>query len=566
MMRCSFSQLNADVFDLLIIGSGIHGAILASAAARSGYRVAVIDKDDFGGSTSANSLKIVHGGIRYLQHLNFKRMRESIVSRRSMMQFAPHLVKPLACLMPTYGHGIKGREMMRIAFGLYDIVACDRNRGLPADSRLPNGGTLSVDACRAEIPGIMDPRLNGAALWYDAIADNTERLLLEYILDASRYGAVAANYLEARSLEIRNDAVRGVTVFNRLNGQKCLVNCRMVVNTAGPWADQLPGITPSLTPVTSGKWAMALNIVVKKRLFNQYAVGLEGWSEFIDKDAFIKRGKRLFFFVPWREHYTMIGTLYKPWDEAADSFITKKRDIVEMVDEVNRIYPRAELNLKDVTFYHSGLLPRQVDSDDDRAGDTVQLEKSTRIIDHRKSDSIDGLISISGVKYTTAPDIARKVLALLKQRSVRPSRLSPSFVQPSGSRLRQDHTALSRSLGDEYVTITKHLARTYGSNWREVFDYVIDRLVPSEDPGTLWLSRDPLLHRAEIDYFIEQECARRLADVVFRRSPLGSAECPGRGVLEELADSMAARLGWDEETRKAEIDSIFRHFRPLNDA
>lgn len=564
MMRCTDSLLKAKAFDLLIVGSGIHGAILASQAARSGYRVALLDKDDFGGSTSANSLKIIHGGIRYLQHLNFKRMRESIVSRRSMMQFAPHLVKPLACLMPTYGHGIKGREMLRLAFGLYDIVAWDRNRGLSESSRLPAGGALSVNECNREIPGITDPRLNGAALWYDAISVNTERLLLEYILDAVRYGAVTANYTEVQSLDIRDDTVHGISIVNRLNGQNYRIKGRVVINTTGPWVDQLPGITPSLTPVTSGKWATALNIVVKKRLFDQYAVGLEGWSDFIDKDAFIKRGKRLFFFVPWRERYTMIGTLYKPYEGTAESFIVKTSDVAEMVDEVNKIYPAAQLKLQDVTFSHGGLLPRQAGSEKGESGDSVQLEKSTRIIDHRKTDGIDGLVSISGVKYTSAPDIAHKVLALLTYRSVLPTRENPSFVQPSGSRYRQDHTAISKSLGDEYCTITGHLVQTYGTNWREVFDYVLDRLVPGEDPKTRWLSRDPLLLVAEIDYFIDRECARKLADIVFRRSPLGSAECPDPDVLARLADIMAEKLNWDEETRVAEIESISRPFLPLN--
>ena len=107
-MTTNVSQIKT--VDIAIIGSGIHGSILALEAAQAGYRVALFEKGDFGGSTSANSLKIIHGGIRYLQHLNIKRMRESILSRRSMMQFAPHLVRPLACLMPTYGHGIKGRD------------------------------------------------------------------------------------------------------------------------------------------------------------------------------------------------------------------------------------------------------------------------------------------------------------------------------------------------------------------------------------------------------------------------------------------------------------------------
>lgn len=561
-MHRDHAQLNKD-FDLLIVGGGIHGAILASKAARAGYCVALIDQDDFGASTSANSLKIIHGGIRYLQHLNLKRMRESIRSRRSMMRFAPHLVQPLACLMPTYGHGIKGREMMRIAFALYDAVSFDRNRGLPDACRLPCGGALSAADCRMAIPGLEDPRLNGAALWYDAMAMNTERLLIEYLLDAARYGAVSVNYLKADSLDIRDNCVKGVVATDRLTGKRFHLRARVVINTAGPWVDQLPGAASSLTPVTPGKWAMALNIVVKKRLFQNYAVGLEGWSEFVDKDAFIKRGKRLFFFVPWREQYTIVGTLYKPYEGLPDSFMVKQSDVVGIVEEVNRIYPAAKLQLSDVTFCHGGLLPRKDEEDREDGADTVQLEKSTRIIDHRTRDSIDGLISVSGVKYTTAPDIADKLLALLEHQSILPARPNPPYQEQSGSRYRQDHTSLIKRLGGEYDRIRRHLVTTYGPNWREVFDYVIDSLGPEEDAEVLWVSEQPPLLAAEVYYFIKQECASKLGDVVFRRSPLGSAECPPSHVLENLADIMAHELNWSDEVRAGEIASIHHTFQPV---
>jgi glycerol-3-phosphate dehydrogenase len=300
-MQRNFSKLNSEIFDILIVGSGIHGAILAFEAARAGYRIALVDKSDFGSSTSANSLKIIHGGIRYLQHLNFKRMRESILSRRAMMRFAPHLVKPLSCLMPTYGHGIKGRELMRIAFYLYDLIAFDRNLGLSGDSLLPQGGALSRAECQKAIRGIREGGLNGAALWHDAVAVNTERLLMEYVNEASRYGSVTVNYAEAKRIAIEENEVHGVFVRDILTGNEVLARAKTVINTSGPWVDSLLKPGTDLPHVSSGKWAKAINIVVKRRFFGNYAVGLEGWSEYRDKDAFIKRGKRLFFFVPWRD-------------------------------------------------------------------------------------------------------------------------------------------------------------------------------------------------------------------------------------------------------------------------
>ena len=546
--------------DIVIIGSGIHGAILALEAAQAGYRVALFEKDDFGGSTSANSLKIIHGGIRYLQHLNIRRMRESILSRRSMMQFAPHLVQPLPCLMPTYGHGIKGREMMRLAFSMYDFIACDRNTGLPDQSQLPAGGALSQNQCAEELPGIKRDGLNGAALWYDAIALNTERLLQEYLNEASRYGAHIYNYKEVIGLNSGENKITGLEVRDLLTRQTFQVQAQTVINTSGPWVDSLTGYAPKLSQVTSGQWAKAINIVVKKRLFNNYAVGLEGWSEFIDKDAFIKRGKRLFFFVPWRKKYTMIGTSYKPADRS-QSRIVEKEDINEMLDDINKIHPGAKIQWNDITFVHGGLLPRQSASDQENGHDTVQLEKSTRIIDHAKSDGVEGIISISGVKYTTAPTIAWKVIRLLERQGNIPKQHG-SYAISSRTGPPQDHTKLIKSLGQKYYKIRQHLKLSYGTHWRNVLDHVETDHAPTEN-GELWLSEDPPLLKAEVVYFIRQEQAVKLTDVVLRRSALGSAQCPPEDVIKKVAEIMSYHLNWSEDTCNNEIQQVYDTYLPL---
>ncbi len=557
-MASIFTEQQAH-FDLCIIGSGIHGAVLAREASRAGYRVALFEKDDFGGSTSANSLKIIHGGIRYLQHLNIKRMRESILSRRSIMQFAPHLVQPLPCLMPTYGHGIKGREMMRLAFLIYDLIAWDRNAGLSEGSLLPPGGALSFEQSLEELPGINRKGLNGAALWYDAMASNTERLLQEYLNEATRYGAAIFNYKEAVGLISEGDSVVGLEIQDCLTREKFQVQARTTVNTAGPWVDSLPDTVPKLSRVTSGRWAKALNIVVKKKLFGDYAVGLEGWGEFIDKDAFIKRGKRLFFFVPWRRHYTMIGTSYKP--AGSSGRLVEKKDVFEMLDDINKIHPGAGLEWKDITFIHAGLLPRQAESDQQEGHDTVQLEKSTRIIDHSKTDGVRGIISISGVKYTTAPDIAWKVLRLIEQQGTVRQHEGANAVS-SGTGPPADHTRLIKLLGRGYETVRQHLKSSYGPHWKNVLDFIDDAQAAAE-PGGLWLSVDPPLLAAEVIYFIKQEQALKLSDVVFRRSSLGSAQCPPARILKNVAQCMAQQLNWSEDVCRSEIKQVYESYFPL---
>lgn len=556
-MHRDFKKLENSIFDLVIVGAGIHGAILALEASRQGYKVALLDKDDFGSATSANSLKIVHGGIRYLQHGDLRRMRESIRSRRAMMTFAPHLVRPLECMMPTYGHGMRGKEIMRLAFGVYDVIASDRNCGLPQEKQLPNSSSISAREVTWAVPGINSDGLTGGAIWYDAIADNTERLILEYVKESMRYGAVACNYAKVTELLTDENRVSGVVVHDELHGGTWNLKCRMVVNAAGPWLADL-----GTSQLGSQLWASALNVVIKRRLFKKYAVGLEGYTEYTDKDALIKRGKRLFFFVPWLDKYTMIGTSYKPYHGDPDDFSVTREDIEELLADINKIYPQGDLCIEDVGYYHGGLLP--MNEADDSRPDSVQLDKSSMIIDHAENGGPFGLLSIKGVKYTTAPDIAEKVMAIASRPEFLGERHDGSYTDKQTAQL--DFGPVISRLGKQYSLIREYLEKKYGSGWREVFSVLVSEY--QKNPGSLedenlWLVEEPKLLQAELLHFIRNEMAEQLPDALFRRSELASAECPDDAVLESLAVCMGEELGWNAEERLQQIEMVKRAFLPL---
>lgn len=555
-MKRNVQKLANTTFDIVVVGAGIHGATIALEAAKAGFSVALLEKGDFGYSTSANSLKIVHGGIRYLQHGDFKRMRESILSRRSMMQFAPHLVKPLACLMPTYGHGFKGHEMMRLAFGMYDLVAWDKNVGLSAENSLSLGKSIDRTEVKWAVPGLAEEGLTGGAVWYDAIAENTERLILEYVKEAVRYGAVAVNYTEVIDIESENGQVKAVVAQDSLqdNGRIC-ISCDRVINAAGPWLASLVGGNSSLS---SQQWASAVNIVVKKRLFKKYAVGLEGYTDFIDKDAIIKRGKRLFFFVPWREKYTMVGTTYKPHQGKAEDLSLSREELQEFLDDINKVYPAGELTLSDVTFYHAGLLP--MDEANNGEQDSVQLNKSSQIIDHSSTEQIYGFYSIKGVKYTTAPVIAEDMVDILRKKDGRQKRSCGSYVTVEPLNL--DHGPMIQQLGDEFKVIKQHLEKSYGTDWRSVVKYLVNKGASVVD-APLWLSIDPPMLEAEVMYFIHDEMALTLSDVILRRSNIGAAEEPEDTVLATIADVMARELDWSEDEKGEQIVKVKQFFTPL---
>ena len=546
--------------DVAVVGGGIQGATIACRVAQAGFSVALFDKGDFAAATSANSLKIIHGGIRYLQHGNIKRIRESIRCRREMMRLFPHLTRPLPCLMPVYGHGLRGRETMRLAFAFYDLIAFDRNRGLTEKKCLPPTGWLSPVNTAATIPGLASAGLTGSALWYDTLATNTERLTLEYIKMAARHGAMVANYCEATEPLIDHGRLHGFYVRDILNGAEHKVNCRLLVNAAclfrqaGPWLERLAGslsAMPAQSDAPPPRWATAINLVVKKRFFGDYAVGLEGPDSFADPYSLVPRGKRLFFFVPWRGAYTMIGTNYGRWAGTGD-FVAEAL-LSQMLADINRIYPAAALKPEDVSFFHAGLLP--IAAGDDGLDPMPELETKGRFIDHAE-DGAAGLVSVNGVKYTTAPALASQLLRYLEKNHL--AGLPRENRYQATGREKPDFAAALAALGSEYEKIEAHLMEGYGESWRDVFRYVASKPTEAAEP---WLI--PGLLRAELRYFIHEEMAITLADVVFRRTGLASAECPSEDVLRALAETMGAELAWDEAESERQIQAVLAVFAPL---
>ncbi len=539
-------KICADPLDVLVVGGGVHGATIVYHLAKAGYRTAIVEKDDFCAATSANSLKILHGGLRYLQHFNIKRMRHSITSRREMMQLAPHLVEPLACMMPLSGKGLRGKGVMQAALFVNDCIGWDRNQGLSAEIRLPGGRIVSKEQCLEVIPGLSTEGLAGASVWYDALAVNTERLVLEYILKSVDHGAQAANYAEVTGVAQGENNLYRVRVLDNLSQEEHQLQTRYIVNASGPWLEDFLN-SPSMERNARKKkgkkqrWALALNIVSRKKLFSDYAVALEGQSSYEDKDAIIKRGKRLYFFVPWR-NCTMIGTEYEERPTGPDRMQVRRETIQAMVDEVNAIYPAAELAYGDISFYHAGLLPMRsgIDSAD------IQLEKNSTIHEHGDIN-FNRVLSVKGVKYTTAPYIAHELVRYFEkhvsgqQGKVLPARPVPDIVNN----------------GD--LQVNGLLKKRYGS--RAVSFLVRMQENPEHD---IWLDETAELLKAEVRYLIDEEMACTLADVVFRRTGLGTAENPGRELLTKLSAFMGDILNWDEARKAKEVETLLQRYAPLD--
>ncbi len=549
-MQRDIEQFKGNQFDLLVVGGGIYGVCAAWDAALRGLSVALIEKSDFGSATSSNSLKIIHGGLRYLQHADFRRMRESITERRTLMKIAPHLVHTLQCVMPTYGHALKGREVMAVALLLNDLVGYDRNQLDDPSKHMPAGKVISKQECARIIPGVDQEGLTGGAVWYDCQVRNSERLLLAMLHSAADAGAAVANYVEMTGFRKDGNRITGVTATDRITGEKVDISARLVINNTGPWVletlEHLNGDAPQMNLQLS----VAMNLVVKKKLFPDFAVGLFSKEEFNDDDAVLSKGSRLFFVTPWQE-YSLIGTTHVHYDGKPGDFRVSEQDVQVFLDDVNKAYPPAKLTRDDVVFFYGGLLPAdRADADTD----DVKLLKSYRIIDHDTESGLDGLLTVVSVKYTTARDVAEKTVNLAQRKLGLNVTNSPTKSTPVHGGTIEDfeqflHNEQSKLRGGLSAEQVSHLIANYGSAYSEILAF------GDNEPSLLEpIAGDSPVLRAEVVHAVRNEMALSLADVVRRRTVLGSGCCPSPEALATCAEIMATELGWDQDETSLQLN------------
>ena len=237
-VRQEIKNLTENYYDLTIVGGGIFAACAAWDAVLRGLTVALVEKEDFGSGTSANSLKMIHGGIRYLQHGDIIRLKSSCHERSAMLRIAPHLVQPLPIIIPTYGRAKSGKLFLGTGMLLYDLLTLGRNRGIPDPGRrIPLTTFLSKEEVLQEYPDLKQNGLTGAAVFSDGQMFNPTRLVLAFIKSAMQKGAHVANYVEAVNLLQEGNTVIGITAVDKESGQNIKIRSRTVLNAAGPWGE-----------------------------------------------------------------------------------------------------------------------------------------------------------------------------------------------------------------------------------------------------------------------------------------------------------------------------------------
>jgi len=551
-MNRDLNRLSSTTYDVLVIGAGIYGATVAWDAALRGLKVAVIDCNDFGSATSANSLKTIHGGLRYLQQFDIRRMRESIRERRILMHIAPHLVHPLPVLMPTYSYKLKSRPALMMALLINDIVGFDRNRLDDPEKYLPNGYTMSPQKLKEMIPGYDKYNLNGGALWYDCQCQNTERLLLSYVISAVNHGAEAANYVKANALLKVGNRVTGIRAEDVLTGDKFDIRAHYLVNQSGPWVDDILSTLDGKKTTKHFLHSTALNLVVNREIASRYALGLSGPFRHVFADGSFYNGFRILFFAPWRNR-TIIGTDHRPLQGEPGKYHVTEKSIQNFLDDINKAYPAADIKRPEVTFFNSGFLP--MSGIHPKTGE-VQLVRHYRIHDHAAEDGSEGLLTVVGVKYTTARDVAKQTVDIIAARlGKKTSPCQTDTTRLYGGTIEKftdfviEQVAQNPCGLDEKVI--RHLCCNYGSALDDILKYAKkEHSLQEKIAGS-----DEVL-KAEVVHAVRQEMAQKLADVVLRRTDLGSAGHPGQQALTETAQIIARELGWSDSRIKAEIEHV----------
>jgi glycerol-3-phosphate dehydrogenase len=533
-------QLTSQTFDVLVVGGGIYGLAIAYDAAQRGLSVALVEADDFGSGTSFNHHRTIHGGLRYLQHLDVRRARESVRERRTIARIAPHAIRSVPFAVPIYRSLARGKTAMRAGFLLDRLVAFGRNRGVASSHRLPGGRVVSRSTAAQQYPGLRRQGLTGAAVFYDYVTLEPDRLTFAFAIAAVEHGAAIANHVEAVEPLRDGTRVTGVRVRDVLGTRSIDVRARVTVNATGSRVDRL--LAP-LGLTTGIPMLKAMNLVTSRDAGDE-ALGGRALS-----------GRNLFL-VPWRER-ALFGTWESDSTCDPDDTGVAERDVAAFIAELNQAFPSLDLTLKDVTLIHRGVVPAVVH------GHKASLEGRDLIRDHA-AQGIDSLMSVVGTKYTTARAVAERVtdtvLTKLQHTAV-PCRTAAIPLPGGGQRdigLAIAEARREHDTGLPADTIP-HLIAAYGSRYRDVLEIAANR----PDWRTR-IARDSPVIGAELVWGARKEMVMTLADAVIRRTPLGALGYPGDEAVDRAAAIVGAELRWSDERRVSEIDTVRRFYGIVN--
>ena len=524
----ALTALEAETFDILVIGGGVTGAGSALDAATRGLKTAIVEAQDWASGTSSRSSRLVHGGLRYLYNLDFALVAEALSERgRLISKLAPHLVKPQPFLWPLKQRVIE-RAYSAVGVGLYDALAVI---GAGGHKTVPIQHHRTKEGAKKRFHDVRDDALIGAIEFYDARVDDA-RLVINLVRSAVRNGAVAASRTAVVGLiQAADGRVTGARVRDLESGREFEVKARAVVNATGVWTESTQG----LAKTTSGLKVLAskgIHIVVPRARINA------------ETGMFLRTEKSVLFIIPW-QHYWVIGTTDTAWHEQLKHPVPTSADIDYVLEHANAVLS-ANLTRDDIIGTYAGLRPLL------QPGGTDEAKSAKVSREHTTLEAAPGLVVIAGGKLTTYRVMAADAvdLALGKERA----KTLPSItknVPLLGADGYEATLRRSDAIAAQYGWDTarlQHLTDRYGSELTALLD-----LVDADPSLGKPLEASDWYLRAEVAFACLYEGALHIEDVLIQRVRLNSTS-PDRGAsaVDEVAEIAAPLLGWDAERTEAE--------------
>lgn len=517
----NLSALGEEQFDVLIIGAGITGAGVAREAAMRGLRVALVEKADFASGTSSRSSRLIHGGLRYLEHGELHLVYEASRERRILLGIAPHLVRPLRFLWPIFEKARIPRWKLRAGFLLYDALALFRN--------IANHRSLDRKSVLQEEPALRQAGLRGGVTYFDAATDDI-RLTIANVRAAAEAGAVVVNHVAVRSMSKEGALVNGVCAEDLLTGQSINVSARTVVNATGPWSDGVRRLANPDAPLTVRGTKGVHVAIAQSRIGNNGALTL--LSPIDGRVVFILPAGRL----------TIIGTTDSDYSGPPDAVLPTAADVTYLLRTANSFFPSAHLVSGDVISAWAGIRPLVSDG----AGSPGNVSR-----EHAVHWTTPGLLSVSGGKLTTYRSMAEDVVDEIARSLGGPlDHASTERVPLPGGDMEsfEDESARAREVIG-IPDVADHLVAAHGAEWRDVWAIVEDdnALIARVSPDLPYIA-------AEIRWAIEHEMALTLADILVRRLHVAfETHDHGMSAAPAVARLAAPLLGWTRERIESEL-------------
>lgn len=503
----------SEFFDLVVIGGGITGAGIALTAARKGWKTLIIDKEDFAFGTSSRSAKMIHGGLRYLQHLQIKLVKEALHEREHLLKEYPHLVKPQPFFMPIYKSRL---SKIKLGIGLsgYDY--------LTGESSMPKHAEIDLEEVKQRFPQLKTDALVGGFIYYDA-KTNDARLTNEVIQEATDLGAVAINYFELNAFQKANEKIQHIACTDKLSGQSHSIRSKVFISATGIWTDDT---------------MRRLNQEDKRKyMMPSKGVHLVVSAEHLPKDCVLllptaNGDGRMLWCMPWDDHLNVIGTTDTDYNEGNDEVVVLKDEVSYILDSVNAQLKDKQLTENDILSVYAGIRPLVNDNDENK-------KSNQRSRDYQIWWNTDNMLTISGGKLTSFLSMAENCIKAIEEKHK---------IQASDNdeiKINSLIDSFKHRYGIKNATLIANIAQEN------------DQLI------------QPILHYpytpAEIIFFVRHQHAIKLDDILTRRTLISyQMKDYDEELVGRVSKIMSKELNWSAEQITEEMNTFSNSWKLMH--